>query len=117
MSALTRTAIGDFTLENAVLPGELTRESLPARLLPPAMAVVHLPRVELSAAELTEISHGRTVEMTAALAPCATRGAAAEALDEPRYAAFDASGNLRAILVRRGDRLGPERYFPPDATD
>ncbi|MBN2021644.1 MAG: tRNA pseudouridine(55) synthase TruB [Pirellulales bacterium] len=96
MSGLVRTAIGPFTLAEAIDPDGLSRENLPERLLPPLCAVSGLARVTLSAEAAIDVRHGRTIP----LPPHAPRAA--------EYAALDSAGRLLAILIPRGvGRLGP----------
>jgi tRNA pseudouridine55 synthase len=96
MSALVRTAIGCFTLAEAIEADHLTVDHLPQHLLPIERAVEALPRVTLSAAEASSIGRGQFISC-----PQATS-------DE--LAAFDAHGRLLAILRRRTDgRYGPSR--------
>jgi tRNA pseudouridine55 synthase len=97
MSDLVRTAVGSFTVDEAVPPDVLSRENLAEHLLPPERAVADLPRTELSDAELAEIAHGRFI---------ARPGNSGE------LAAFDAAGRLAAILFPRGgDVWGPSLNF------
>jgi tRNA pseudouridine55 synthase len=100
MSALRRTAIGSFTVDEAVDPRRLTPASFREHLLPPLRAVERLPRVTLSAEAIAEVQQGRTVPRPSALA------------DAAEVVAVDEAGRLAAILVPRGDRLGPLRNFP-----
>jgi tRNA pseudouridine55 synthase len=100
MSALTRTAVGAFALEDACELDSLSPESICDRLRSPLDALAHLPQITLSAADLDRIARGMSISLGAA-------GAAAEA------AALDQQGRLRAILVRRPDGFGPSRNFPP----
>ena len=62
MSALERIAIGRFRKEDALKPHDLKRDNWQRFLLPPLAAVEDLPRVQLSAAEVTRIQNGLTVE-------------------------------------------------------
>jgi tRNA pseudouridine55 synthase len=101
MSALVRTAIGDFSVDDAVDPTSLDRDSIESCLLPPLRAVDHLPCMTLSEAELIEIGHGRAIHSRQSNA-------------ETEIAAVDAGGRLVAILAARGEgQLGPVKYFPP----
>jgi tRNA pseudouridine55 synthase len=103
MSALVRTAIGSFRIEEAIGPQELTREDWTECLLPSCRAVELLPRVELSSKEVARISTGQAI-------PKSPPAAEAE-----QIAAFDASGRLVAILEPRGHGLlGPLRNLPLD---
>lgn len=102
MTALTRTRIGVFRLDQAVAPETLNRENLAAALLPLTRAVAHLPQAPLPPESLEELRHGRFIDCPPEL------GAAAS----PEVAGLDATGDLAAILTRRGDgRLAPKRVF------
>ncbi len=95
MSALVRTAIGNFRLEDACRPDELTRESLSQWLLPEARAVESLPRIELSEEESKRIANGLAIE-----------GAAPELAALPvgaEMAAFGPQGKLIGIIAKRPD--------------
>ncbi len=104
MSALTRTAIGDFTLEDAVDPRQLDRDNWFSFLQPPRRAVEHLPHVQLSAEEVEHIRTGRTIPSRPPLAASqpfvalfpevpSDGSAAAEIV------ALDPAGQLVGILV------------------
>lgn len=99
MSALVRTAIGPFRLDDAVSADELTHESIARHMQPAGAAVSHLSRLELDHREVTELLHGRPILRPGPL------GIAAE------FAAFDQSGELVAILAPREGRLWPSRVF------
>ncbi len=95
--ALTRTAVGVFTIGDAVAPGSL---DLARDLLPPLTALAELPRVEASAEEMKALRYGQAIE----------RGgvpAGAEA------AVTGPTGELVAICRIAGDRrLKPAKVFP-----
>ncbi len=57
--ALRRTAVGRFTLADAVALDELTPELFDVRLLPPQAAVTHLTRVAFSADEARLLGQGQ----------------------------------------------------------
>jgi tRNA pseudouridine55 synthase len=101
MSALTRTAIGSFPLDDAIEPTSLTMESLPRQLLPLSRAVECLPRVSLTPQEIARLSHGLTIAKPASLR------------DAIEYAGTNKGGELRTILGPRGrDQLAPILNFP-----
>ncbi len=101
MSALVRTAIGRFRIDEAVDPDRLTGENWTDHLLAPLRAVDGLPRVELTSDEIARIRMGQAVAKEA------------PAADAREFAALDAAGRLVAILVPRGPgRLGPKRNLP-----
>ena len=89
MSALTRTSIGPFSLEEAVDPRALTPDTWQQFLRPSSLAVEHLPRVRLSADEVNAIRCGRTVP---------GKQGEVEA-GAPEIAAFDRGGELVGILA------------------
>jgi tRNA pseudouridine55 synthase len=103
MSELVRTSIGDFRIEEAVDPRELTAENWTDYLLPPLWAVGMLPRLELSPDEIAQIRHGLTIRRKTS----PTGG--------HRWAAVDAAGRLVAVLTSRGrGLLGPLRNLPAE---
>ena len=104
MSALVRTAIGDFRLEEAVELQQLTGRDWAGYLRPPLDAIGSMVRIELSVDEITRIRSGQAIS-----APAAT-GTPTEEI-----AAVDAAGRLIAILTARGPGLlGPSRNLPTD---
>lgn len=93
MSALQRTEIGSFTVNEAVTPEQITKDSLQDLLLPPGRAVEVLPHVQLNAMQLEEVSHGRAIQLDPSLQ-----------IDESNeVAAVDTAGNLAAIMKPVGD--------------
>ncbi len=103
MSELVRRWIGDFRIEEAVDPRQLTGQSWTDHLLPPLRAVGRLPRVELSQDEIAKIRHGLTISRKT---PPTGAG---------QFAAVDAAGRLVAVLTPRGPGLlGPRRNLPAE---
>lgn len=102
MSALVRTAIGPFLVENAVPLTALHVGSLAGQILPPQLGLTELPQLTLTADQVRRIANGQSIDAPADLA-------AAE------IAALDPTGTLVAILKPKAGRLAPDRYFPPDA--
>jgi tRNA pseudouridine55 synthase len=82
MSALVRTRIGQFTAADGISPADLTLEQLNEHVQSPALAVSQLPKRELSDSEVAELRYGRPIAVAI----------------ESDTAAFDAQGNLLAIL-------------------
>jgi tRNA pseudouridine55 synthase len=104
MSALVRTAIGPFRIEEAVDPRDLTQENLAEHLRPMTLAVESLPRIVLAAEEIIRIRNGLTIAREPHVA------------DAEEIAALDDAGQLVGILRPRGPGLwGPSRNFPSDA--
>lgn len=100
MSALVRTAVGSFTLEEAIPPERLSPENWSDYLLPLRRAVEGLPVLDLSDEQLAAIRLGQKIPYTRL--PLST------------VAAVDAAGRLVALLEAKGDRLGPTRVFQAD---
>jgi tRNA pseudouridine55 synthase len=101
MSALTRTAIGPFRLEDAIAPGELRGDNWLGLLRPPLEAVAHLACITLSPEEVIRIRNGQSIAMESPTAVSDQEG-------QP-FAAVDAMNRLVAILV--GDGVGRMRPF------
>ncbi|NUQ62475.1 MAG: tRNA pseudouridine(55) synthase TruB [Pirellulales bacterium] len=100
MSALVRTAIGCFRIEDALDPASLTATDWAGHLLPSRLAVEDMPQLTLDADEVRRVLSGRPIP------------ARSVSRDAPEIAALDASGQLVALLVRRvPDLLGPVRVF------
>lgn len=98
MSALERTAIGNFRIQQAATPDEVLHEGVGKFLEPPTKAIGELPRRTLSHEQVQAIRQGKTVARTA---------------DESgELAGVDSEGRLVAILVPRGaGGLGPRMVF------
>jgi tRNA pseudouridine55 synthase len=104
MSALERTAIGDFRVGDAMTLEELDGD-WQSHLLPAARLVTGLPSIVVTATELRELQHGRTIEPRG-------RVAASDGGADENVAAFDEQENLVALLCWKTDRvLVPSRNF------
>lgn len=91
MSALQRTAIGDFRLTEAFAPDDLTSGTVASHVLPPRLALGHLPTATLTDEEMHRIGHGLPIDNRWELAAV-------------EVAAVDARGQLVAILVAHRSR-------------
>ena len=98
MSALVRTAIGQFTLASAIEIGTLDRERLDSSLLPAGETVRQLPHLVLEAADIERLVRGQLIDSPAA-------SVASE------IAGVDAAGRLIAILHPRDGRLAGRPCF------
>lgn len=92
MSALTRTAIGPFTLADTCDVEKMTADDVTARLQPLAKAVESLPSITVDDVERHTLLHGKVLERTDA-----------PAVEE--LAAHDATGKLVALLKLVGPGL------------
>jgi len=97
-SVLRRTAVGAFTIDDAVDPARLTGETLADHVRPARLAVADWPAITLDAAALEDVLHGRAV-------PCGQIAGEAAALDE--------SGQLVAVGKAGQGRFQPSKVFGP----
>jgi tRNA pseudouridine55 synthase len=117
MSALVRTAIGEFRVEEAVPLDALSAGTLPQHLQPALTALANLQRIELNDWQLVEIRSGRPIRMPRPLgAGPGNRGRVAAAPPQVappiEWAAIDAAGQLVAILTEKNaGELWPVRNF------
>lgn len=102
MSALIRTAIGDFRVEDALDVESLTSDNLASKLLSPLKGLTNLPHITLDENERRRLSQGLAIEDRW------TVGA-------EELAAIDSAGRLCSILsAAAGRQLRPNRNFPID---
>lgn len=101
LTALRRTAIGDFQVDEAPEPEGLARPGvLEAAWISPLEAVAHLPRVEVDEEEARRLTSGQSL----AVAP----GAALEL----GPTAVVAGGELLAVAEPERGQLRPRKVFP-----
>jgi tRNA pseudouridine55 synthase len=86
MSALVRTEIGAFRLEDAVLPDELNAERIAEQMLPPVAALAALPVLHVSDEELARLRRGLPISRS-------------DASGGGEAAAVDREGRLAAIVA------------------
>ena len=100
MSALERTAIGRFSVEEACDLDELTKENLGEHLQPAVRAVERLTVARLSDEQIRRLADGMAVESSIST-------------ETAELAGVDSSGQLVAILRSvEGGELRPVRNFP-----
>jgi tRNA pseudouridine55 synthase len=63
MKALSRSDIGEFSLDEAVAPHEVTPETIESLIRPPIEAVAHLPSVEITEQQKSLVYDGRPIEV------------------------------------------------------
>jgi tRNA pseudouridine55 synthase len=103
MSALERTAVGRFCVEEAASLEQLKSKGVERWLLPPLAAVDSLRKLRCDDGQIALISQGRQVAM-------------ADVIDGEEYAIMDGNGNLRAIAVGSGSvAILPHRVFHSQA--
>jgi len=95
MSALRRTAIGEFSDDEAINAETLNAENLAEHVLPPLRAVASLPRVTLPDEHVAAIRNGKWLSLPDT------------SPDAVELAAIDTTGQLIAVLIPRpGNRWG-----------
>jgi tRNA pseudouridine55 synthase len=111
MSALERTAIGPFQVEQSILLDRLSTDELLHSLQPALAAVSGLALLELSEAEIIEIRHGRPI-------PMPSRGEVDVPLTSgPELAAVNSQGELVALLTeKQSGQLWPQHNFRGSAS-
>jgi tRNA pseudouridine55 synthase len=107
MSALVRTRIGPYRIEDAVSPDELTPGTIDQVLLPPSRVVEGLPKYVASEEDVAEIRAGRP--FGSALADWPT----IEGSDGATIAVLSGQGDLLSLAEFNGEksRLLPRRVF------
>jgi tRNA pseudouridine55 synthase len=111
MSALERTAIGDFRVEEAVALDAITNSTFAEHLQPPIEALRCLPQIAVNDRELAELRYGRPIERRNFKSPIGGNVAAA-AEPNAEWAAVDPAGRLAAILFeKQPNQLWPARNF------
>ena len=104
LSALRRTAIGEFRVEGALPAAALSDPSLVEQAwITPAAALAHLPWVEVGPADAARLSQGQTVAV-------AVTEANSPPPDGP--VAVLKGRSLVAVAEREGERLHPRKVFP-----
>jgi tRNA pseudouridine55 synthase len=105
MSALTRTAIGPFTLADACTPESLlSTEDVSNRLHPPNIAVGGLPSIAVDETEIRTLRFGQQIVRSDAPIP--------SSLPTGELVAYAATGKLVALLKPAGgERWAPSRNF------
>ena len=108
MSALERTAVGHFKVEDAVPLDDLTADTWRERLLPATAAVAGLPTVSLGPDELQRLAHGHPLDAALASTLQLEPDQEVAAIYGPHT---KQPGELAAVLALRGDQLKVVRNF------
>jgi tRNA pseudouridine55 synthase len=100
LTALRRTAIGDFSVEDALSLEDLDQiDNVATRLVPPSEALAHLPSVAVSDGEALKLKQGQFLPLESPELP---EGEAVRIL---------LNGELLAIGERNGDHLRPRKVL------
>lgn len=111
MTALERSAIGNFNIKDAITPDDLDLEALVCCLQPALVAIPDLPRVVLTDAQLIEIRNGRPI-LSSWLALEPTPIGIGQGQGAFELAALDSTGGLAALLYeKRPGELWPAMNF------
>lgn len=98
VAALRRTAVGRFTIAQAVSLDALTPENLAEYLLPPEAAVAHLPRLDVDEASAARLAMGQ-------------RLAAPGDAPVGDVAAWGPGGRFLGVVAVDGEVLRPRKMF------
>lgn len=98
MTGLTRTYIGTLSIENAIHPDDLTRDSLRERLLSPLEMLRHLRTVEVTEDEAYRLRCGQTLP---------TPDHLSDGPEEETLTIVGSKGELLAIAANVGGRIAP----------
>lgn len=118
MTALTRTRIGPFSLDQALDLEQLNVETLQDRLLPPLAATANLPRCEISPTEIDDIRHGRAIAQHATRSPRPAQ-APGTSIESSMVALVSTTGELIAIATidTEAETFRPTIVFPATPGD
>jgi tRNA pseudouridine55 synthase len=107
MSALVRTRIGPYLIEDAVSPDELTREAIDQCFLSPNTAVEALPKYLASEEDIAEVRAGRP------FGPALADGSIVQTPTEGMIAVMSGEGVLLCLAEFDAEksRLHPRRVF------
>ncbi len=117
MTALTRTAVGPFSIDRSIGIEAVRDGELGSFLVSPLEAVAHLPRVTIDDDDVRRMRFGQPLAETERTLPSAGMGlaagiGAASGVDESDAAAVDRAGRLRGIVRWKRNRWRPYRVFP-----
>ncbi len=98
ITALRRTAVGEFTVAETVSLDALTSENVAGFLRPPEMAVAHLPRVAFNEEEAARLGNGRRV-------------AAPGDVASGEAAAFGPGGRFLGVVAAEGGGWRPRKMI------
>jgi tRNA pseudouridine55 synthase len=101
VTALRRTAVGEFVASAAVPLAELDAGNLPSYLQSMDLAVSHLPRVDLSEIDVAELLHGKMIQ----------RHTVAPQAELAR--AYGPLGQFLGVIAANGPLWQPRKLFHP----
>lgn len=106
MTALTRTAVGPFRLEDAVTLDQIRNQEIETMLLPAASGVDHLSKRFVDGEECRRLANGLCLDLSNPPSSGIDSGVT------EHVAAIRDDGHLKAILVRKNNLWCPKRVFP-----
>lgn len=105
VAALRRTAVGDFTLAEAIALDELTADNCQLYLHPPEMAVRHLPRLDVDVEEARRLALGQRLP------------ADPSRLDAPLGSIYDPDGRFVGVVAVVEDVWQPKKVMTHGADE
>lgn len=106
MTSLTRTRVGDFSIDQSVPVDEIRKRDIESLLVPAAKGVSHLPRLIVDAKECIRLGNGLC------LSDRTPDDGSAPSSNGEHVAAITCDGHLKSILVKKKDCWCPKRVFP-----
>ena len=104
MTALQRTAVGEFAIESSVKLEEIEDQGIETSLLDPVSMVDSLPRIQTTSSQVQDLRHGKRLS--------SDTWNIADSVEE--LAAVDQTQQLLAILQRKSpNEFGPKINFAP----
>ncbi|MFZ0546868.1 MAG: tRNA pseudouridine(55) synthase TruB [Candidatus Promineifilaceae bacterium] len=104
ITALRRTAVGHFSVEEAISLESLTAENWLEHLQPADTAVAHLPAITFSTEETAALQQGQRV---------AREGDASDSSSDTLARAYDENGLFIGIIAARADFWQPRKILVP----
>lgn len=101
LTALRRTAVGDFQIAQAVSLEALTPDNWQAHILPADQAVAHLPRLDVSAGESEALLQGKKIVRQP------------DDSEAELVRVYQPSGGFLGLVERQTDAWQPKKIFPP----
>ncbi|TWU60367.1 tRNA pseudouridine synthase B [Rubripirellula tenax] len=104
MAHLRREGVGSFVHTKSVSIERLREDDIEPMLLPPSMAISHMPQVAVNESESTRLGHGLSISIV---------NDVDESVDpDAEIAAVTEGGQIRGIVTRREGAWWPKRVFP-----
>ena len=102
ITALSRTSIGEFSLERSVALDDLRNDDWTVHLMPTDTAVQHLPRIEISQDDVQRVQFGQRLERQD------------DHPDAPLVRVYEPGGQFLGLVRTRENGWQPHKVFLPE---